>query len=160
MNKTNKRNASISNSTINMDDMITSYPKTRMIILCVIMLMLIAVAVASFVYKSYICAVGIIAFVIYIISMTFGQKSSDYKFEFKSNSGLSGMRIFYREKELKLEYRLDKNGKFMWADSKKEANCISYADGSKMNKYIIKYRILNYINVFMEQNGLKSDHAW
>ena len=160
MSNNNRKDASISNSTISMDDMITSYPKMRMIILCVIMIMLIVVAIASFIYKSYICAVGIIAFVIYIIAMTFGQKSSDYKFEFKANSGLNGMRIFYKEKELKLEYRLDKYGKFMWADSKKEANCISYADGSKMNKYIIKYRILNYINVFMEQNGLKSDHAW
>lgn len=155
-----KKKDSIADLTFNIEDMITTYPKLRMIILIVIMIMLVVVAVFSFIYKSYICAVGIIAFVIYIIFMTFGQKTSDYRFEFKPNSGLSGMKIFYKDKELQLEYRLDKNGKFMWADPKKEIDCISYVDGTKMNKYLVKYKILNFINVFMEQNELKSDHAW
>lgn len=155
-----KENKQITGMTLSWDDLNTVYPYKRLILLGAIMVLLLVVAVLSCIYKEYFSCIGIILFEIYVAVITFGQKKESYKFVFVPNSGLKEFKVFYKENELKLEYRLDKNGRFMWADSKKPINCISYADGSRMNKYITKYRILNYINVVMEQNGLNSDHAW
>ena len=155
-----KKNKQISDLTILPEDLITAYPYKRLIALLVIMVLLVVVSVFSFIYKEYISVVGIIVFIIYVSAITFGQRSRDYVFTFVPNAGLKDFKVAYKGKELDLDYRLDKNGRFMWADSKKPVNCISYSDGSRMNKYVTKYRVLNYINVVMEQNELYSDHAW
>lgn len=155
-----KNNKQINDKSFSWDELETAYPSKRLAVLIIIMLLLIVVAVFSAIYKEYISCIGILIFEVYVTAVTFGQKKEDYRFEFGANTGLKDIKVFYKEKELKLEYRLDKNGRFMWADAKKPVKCISYADGSAMNKYITKYRILNYINVVMEQNGLYSDHAW
>ncbi len=155
-----KKNKQINDISISAEKLNTKYPYKRLIILLTIIVLLIVVAVLSLIYKEYASFAGIILFIAYVSAITFGQRSSDYVFTFVPNAGLKDFQITYKGKELKLDYRLDKNGRFMWADSKKPVKCISYADGSGMNKYITKYRVLNYINVVMEQNDLYSDHAW
>lgn len=159
MSKVEKRKK-LNTATLSPEEMKTSYPVKRLVIILIILAALLVIAVLSFVYKEYVCAIGIMLFVIYVCVMTFGQRAKDYTFEFQAESGLNGFKAFYRGKELKLDHKLDKNGRYMWADVKKPINCISFADGSSMNKYITRYRILNYINVYMEQNGLSSDNAW
>ncbi len=155
-----KTDKQISASTILQEELITSYPFKRLILLISIIALLVVVAVFSAIYKEYASFVGIVVFIAYVSALTFGQKAGNYQFDFVPGAGLKDMKVLYKGKELKLDYRLDKNGRFMWADAKKPIKCIEYADGSRMNKYITKYRVLNYINVVMEQNGLYSDHAW
>lgn len=159
MSKVEKRKQ-LNTASLSAEEMKTSYPIKRLVIILIILAALMVIAVLSAVYKEYVCSIGIILFVVYVCIMTFGQKAKDYTFEFKEGSGLKEFKVFYKGKEVKLEHKLDRNGRFMWADIKKPINCISYADGSGMNKYITRYRILNYINIFMEQNGLSSDNAW
>lgn len=159
MSKVEKRKE-LNTASLNADEMIKSYPIMRLVVMSIILIALTVIAVLSFMYKEYVCAIGIILFVIYVCVLTFGQKSSDYSFEFREGTGLAGFKIFYRGKEVELDYKLDRNGRFMWTDPKKPITCIRYADGSSMNKYITQYRILNYVNVFMQQNGLTADNAW
>lgn len=155
-----KKDKQINGTTILVEELNTVYPYKRLIVLLIIMVLLLVVAVFSVIYKEYASFIGIIIFEVYVAMITFWQKSSDYVFTFVPNAGIKDFTLSYKGKLLSLDYRLDKNGRFMWADAKKPIKCISYADGSKMNKYITKYRVLNYINVVMEQNGLYSDHAW
>lgn len=160
MSKDKDTTKKIAGTTIDPKGLKTSYPVKRLIGLLFIMAVLLAVAILSFIYKEYVCSVGMVIFDIYVSFITFIQKSSDYTFEFVPEAGLKGFKVYYKEKELKLEYKLDRNGRFMWENEKKPFTCIGYADNSTMNKYITKYRVLNHINVVLEQNGLYSDHAW
>jgi len=160
MAKNVNTNIKITGTTINAQELKSSYPIKRLIGLLAIMCVLLVVAVLSFIYKEYACSIGMVIFDVYVAFITFIQKSSDYRFEFVPEAGLKDFKVFYKEKELKLDYKLDKNGRFMWENEKKPFTCIGYADDSSMNKYITKYRVLNHINIVLEQNGLYSDHAW
>ena len=138
----------------------TSYPKGRLTVIVIVLLILVAVAVPSLLYGGWIYAVGIMAFVIYVPLITFAQKKSDYRFEFQDKKGLRDLKLYYKEKEVKLDYRLDRTGRFMWDDTRKSINNISYADGSRMNTVYTKYRILNFVNSYMEQNGLNAENSY
>ena len=100
-----------------------------------------------------------IAFMIYVSYLTFAQKKSDYRFEFANEKGLRDMKLFYKGREVKLDYRLDRNGRFMW-NSRKEVNDISYADGGRMSVYFTRYRVLNFVNAFLDENGLKAEVSY
>ncbi|MCR5798483.1 MAG: hypothetical protein K6G69_00215 [Lachnospiraceae bacterium] len=105
-----------------------------------------------------VCLVGI-AFYIFLIA-PISHSSDRYRFEFRQGKGLADFKLFYNDREVKVEYKLDKTGRFMWKDMKRKPDCLSYADGKKMDLYFTKYRVLNYVNLFMKQNDLLSDNAW
>lgn len=104
----------------------------------------------------------VIAVYIYLISMI-SQKPGDYRFEFAPGEGLAEMKLFYKGREIELAYKLDRFGKFMWADYKHKAICISQKDkkmdGPVFNNFT-KYRIMNYVNGFLTQNDLMSKNAY
>ncbi len=149
----------ISNESFTAENMIYTYPKKRLIGIIVVLAAILVTAILSIINKGYGYAAGMIAFMIYVSYITFAQKKSDYRFEFAKEKGLRDMKLFYKDKEVKLDYRLDKNGKFMW-NSNKEINDISYADGSRMSLYFTKYRILNFVNAFLDVNGLKAEVSY
>ena len=153
-------NRQLNNTTLKAEEMITSYPVGRMICIIAVMAALFVVVVISAKNGGWIYVVGILAFMIYVPAITFAQKKSSYRFEFKENKGLQDFKVYYKDRELKLDYRLDKNGRFMWQDAKKEINNICYADGGRMDTYFTRYRILNYINSYMEQNGLRAEYTY
>ena len=114
--------------------------------------------------EKWIIGIGLwfIAVYIYLISMI-SQNAKDYRFEFTSGEGLKDFKVFYKDKEIELAYKLDRFGKFMWADYKHKAVCISQKDkkmdGPVFNNFT-KYRIMNYVNGFLTQNDLMSKNAY
>lgn len=149
----------ITNQTFIADEMIYTYPKKRLAGIIVVLAALFVVAVLSIINKGYGYGIGMIAFMIYVSYLTFAQKKSDYRFEFANEKGLRDMKLFYKGREVKLDYRLDRNGRFMW-NSRKEVNDISYADGGRMSVYFTRYRVLNFVNAFLDENGLKAEVSY
>ena len=92
MSKVEKRKE-LNTASLNSDEMIKSYPVMRLVVMSIILIALTVIAVLSFMYKEYVCAIGIILFVIYVCVLTFGQKSTDYSFEFREGTGLAGFKI-------------------------------------------------------------------
>lgn len=114
--------------------------------------------------EKWVIGIGLcfVAVYIYLISMI-SQKPADYRFEFVPGEGLRDFKLFYRDREIELAYKLDRFGKFMWADYKHKAVCISRKDkkmdGPVFNNFT-KYRIMNYVNGFLTQNDLMSKNAY
>jgi len=150
----------INEKTLIYDDMITSYPKKRLIGILVVMAVMLVVVVICILNKMWIYAAGMILFMIYVPFITFAQSKKDYRFDFVKGKGLRDFKFYYKDKEVKLDYRLDRHGRFMWEDNRKPINNIGYADGSRMNLYITRYRIMNYVNCVMEQNNLKAENTY
>ena len=55
-----------------------------------------------------------------------------------------------------MDYLLDKNNKLKLKNNKQKTTCISYKDNSQMSK-MIKYRIINYLCIWLANNNLLSD---
>lgn len=104
----------------------------------------------------------LVSIYIFLISMI-GQRASAYKIEFSKGEGLRNFKLFYNGEEIEIEYKLDKCGRFMWADYKSKAKCIrrkgKEKDGLWFDNFT-KYRIMNFINGFLTQNNLMSKNAY
>lgn len=114
--------------------------------------------------ERWIIGLGLIfvAVCVYLISMA-GQKAESYNFEFTPNQGLKDFKLFYKGTEIKIDYKLDKDGRFMWGDYRSKAKCIGYADGRKASLFFdnfTKYRIMNYLSGLLDQNDLLSKKAY
>lgn len=109
------------------------------------------------------CGLGLIllAVCILLISMV-GQNEKNYRFEFVKGAGLADFKLFYKGDEIKIDYKLDKYGRFMWGDFTSRARCISYADkkSSLWFDNFTKFRIMNYLNGFLSVNDLMSKNAY
>lgn len=71
------------------------------------------------------------------------QKKENYKIDINDD-----IKIWYKDKEVKFRYIINKNGKIDFEDTVNKQLCISYKDGSKMSKRI-KYQIANYIAMIL-----------
>jgi len=114
--------------------------------------------------ERWVCGLGLVfvAVCIYFISMA-GQSIKNYRFEFAPNQGLRDFKLFYKGVEIAIDYKLDKDGRFMWGDYRSKAKCITYADGRKASLFFnnyTKYRIMNYMSGLFEQNNLMSKKAY
>jgi len=99
-----------------------------------------------------ICAV-LIPLLDYVILLSpYQQYTENYYIEFKSENTLEGFKLFYRKKELKVECRIDENGKLVF-DKENEAECVSYADGTKLSN-LTRNRIVNYFIRWLKDNDL------
>ncbi len=81
-------------------------------------------------------------FYMYSIS-PYTQKKENYKIDINDD-----IKIWYKDKEVKFRYIINKNGKIDFEDTVNKQLCISYKDGSKMSKRI-KYQIVNYIAMIL-----------
>lgn len=114
--------------------------------------------------ERWVCGLGLVfvAICVYMISMA-GQSAKNYRFEFVQNEGLKNFKLFYKGVEIAIDYKLDKEGRFMWGDYRSRAKCITYADGRKSDllfNNFTKYRIMNYMSGLFEQNNLMSKKAY
>lgn len=150
----------INNETFIYENMNCTYPKKRLGGIIFVMVAMLIVAVLFVMKQEYGYAGGIVAFMIYVPYITFAQKKSEYRFEFAPGRGLRDMKVYYRGNEIRIDHRLDRNGRFMWENTRKEINNIGYADGSRMSVYFTRYRVFNFVNAFLEQNGLKADISY
>lgn len=80
------------------------------------------------------------------------QYPEKYRISFENEDTLSGFRLFYKKKEVKISYELDENGKISFEEGSLLKN-ISYADGSVMLN-LTKLRVINYFKGWLENNDL------
>lgn len=114
--------------------------------------------------ERWVCGLGLVfvAVCVYLISMA-GQNAGNYRFEFVPDQGLKNFKLYYKDIEIAIDYKLDKEGRFMWGDYRSRAKCITYADERKADllfNNFTKYRIMNYMSGLFEQNNLMSKKAY
>lgn len=72
-------------------------------------------------------------------------------FEFPHEDTIKDFKVTYKGKEVKVKYKVNKEGGFEWADPQGKLDSLSFADGSSMNLYLDKYRVLNYLNMVFDK---------
>lgn len=101
---------------------------------------------------------GIWAFMYLLRVSPYTQTGKSYRIEFKEEGTFEGIRLFYKEKEVLLDYEVDEVGKFKWKYNGKKTACVCYKDGSKM-KRLLKYKITNYYTLWLLEQGFLSDEV-
>ncbi|MBQ7668167.1 MAG: hypothetical protein IJS47_02445 [Clostridia bacterium] len=97
-----------------------------------------------------------IAIFIYLISLSpFLQNLNNYYIEFPNEKSLEDFRLLYKNKLVKVEYKIDENGRISFNDDD-NLECISYADGSKMTN-LTKNKIFNYFSLWLSEYDLLSE---
>ena len=86
------------------------------------------------------------------------QNSKDYDITFVNENTLSGFTLFYKEKEVKIDYIIDNAGKITYRKNNSKLECISYADGTNMSN-LTKYKIINYFTKWLSENKLLSSEV-
>ena len=71
---------------------------------------------------------------------------------------MEGFELYYKNKKVNVDYKLDEKGKIMFNNNIKKKDCISYADGSKMSN-VIKFKIINYFSMWLKSKNLLSEHV-
>ena len=92
---------------------------------------------------------------IFLISPYF-QNSNNYYIEFQNEHVLSGFKLMYKGKLVRVNYIVANDGRIAFADNLNKTKCISYFDGTKMSNFT-KYRIINYFSKWLSENNLLSD---
>ena len=86
------------------------------------------------------------------------QKSSNYYIEFQSNDSLENFKLSYKGKLVNFKYKIDDDGKFVFANNSSKLSCISYADGTQMSNFV-KYKIINYFTKWLFDKKLLSSET-
>lgn len=98
---------------------------------------------------------GIFSFGYILLISPYTQKSSNYYIEFQSSNSLAGFQLSYKGKLVKIQYKIDNNGKIAFANNNSKLSCISYMDNSNMSNFT-KYKIINYFTKWLNDNDLLS----
>ncbi len=98
---------------------------------------------------------GLYGFGYLLLISPYTQKSSNYYIEFQSENSLAGFKLAYKGRWVNIQYRLDNQGKFAFANNRNKLSCLSYVDGTKMSN-LEKYKIINYFSKWLKDNGLLS----
>lgn len=102
------------------------------------------------------CSLGLLGFGYLLLISPYTQKSKNYYIEFVSENSLAGFKMFYKNKPVSIQYKIDREGKIAFANNNSKLSCISYADGSKISN-MTKYKIINYFTRWLNDNGLMSN---
>lgn len=100
-------------------------------------------------------AMGMFGFGYLLLISPYTQKSSNYYIEFQNENSLVDFKLSYKGKLVNIQYIIDNNGKFAFANNSSKLSCISYADGTKMTNFV-KYKIINYFSKWLNDNDLLS----
>jgi hypothetical protein len=100
-------------------------------------------------------ALGIASVIYLLLISPYTQNSSDYYIEFQNENTLAGFRLFYKQKLVYIQYKVDSVGKIAFANNGSKLSCISYADGTNMSNFV-KYKIINYFSKWLNDNQLLS----
>lgn len=99
---------------------------------------------------------GIPAIAYIILISPYHQNPNNYYIEFVAEDVLEGFKLFYKNKLVKIDYKVDEKGKIAFKENEHKLNCISYADNSRMSNFT-RYRIINYFSKWLNDNNLMSD---
>lgn len=100
--------------------------------------------------------VGGAAFLYLFLINPYTQNPKNYRIELETNTSLINFKLFYKNKLVKVEYIIDKEGKFAFANNESKLSCLSYQDGTKMSNFT-KYRVMNYFSKCLADHNLLSD---
>lgn len=133
-----------------------------LIVATVVVAVFVAIALYGFTIDSdpvLLLAAGLMLFSWpYLLSLSpFTQKAANYDIRIlKDENGIQGLHVAYKGRDVSVQYTLDKDGKFTFANNTRKTDCVSYADGGKMPQRA-KYCIVNYLAYVLEINGLLSE---
>lgn len=100
--------------------------------------------------------VGIPAIAYIILITPYQQNPNNYYIEFVDENTLEGFKLFYKNKLVKIDYKVDGKGKIAFKENEHKLHCINYADNSQMSNFT-RYRIINYFSKWLNDNNLISD---
>lgn len=86
------------------------------------------------------------------------QNAKNYYIEFEKEDSLNNFQLYYKNKKIKIEYKIDLKGKIAFLNNERKLQCISYDDGSKMSNFT-KYKIINYFTKWLSDNHLLSNEV-
>lgn len=141
------------------------YDKKKAIFAFICFALLFILAIAMVVYEIYtyktvtlellLCLLAIYSIIYLFLISPYTQNANNYYIEFSSNDSLDNFILKYKGKVVDVKYVIDNEGKIAFEKNLKKTDCISYADGSKMNKFT-KHRIANYFSFWLNSNNLLS----
>lgn len=117
---------------------------------------LLIVGIMTVFINELFCAGIIFAGVIYFFLIDFSFLWV-VSFSLEKTKDVDSLKVWYRKREIKLDYHKDEQGKFVWDDPINTQECISFANNEKMNKNIIPYKIINAVNDYLYKHDLLSD---
>lgn len=130
----------------------------------IIMFTILVASLIGFIYSLLnfnfefilMCGCGLFGFGYLLLISPYTQSSKNYYIKFESENTLAGFKLFYKNKQVSIQYKIDNNGKIAFSNNASKLSCISYADGTKMSN-LTKYKIINYFSKWLNDNGLMSD---
>ena len=90
-----------------------------------------------------------------LLISAYTQNSNNYYIKTKKEDSFEGFELYYKKKKVELNFCIDKEGKFKWANNNFKLKCISYFDGTNMSNFT-KYRIINYFSSWLVENDYLS----
>lgn len=108
--------------------------------------------------ESYYLALSLIgiASLIYIMIITPEfQNPNNYFIKLKDENSLEGFEIYYKDKQVKMDYKIDSEGKIAFIDNKHKTDSVSYLDGSPMSR-LERFKIVNFFTQWLYNNNLLS----
>lgn len=106
----------------------------------------------------FISCISLFCTIFLFLINPYTQNSKNYDITFVNENTLSGFTLFYKEKEVKIDYITDNTGKIAYRKNNSKLECISYADGTNMPN-LTKYKIINYFTRWLSENKLLSSEV-
>lgn len=83
------------------------------------------------------------------------QNPKNYSIKLKDPNSLEGLELYYKEKLVKINYKIDEEGKIAFVDNKNKTKHISYASEEGMSRFE-KFKIINFFIKWLHDNNLLS----
>lgn len=92
----------------------------------------------------------------YILLITpYLQNPNNYELKIENENSFEGFHLYYKNKEVSIKYKVDKEGKFLFENNNNKLSTISYMDNTKMSNFT-KYRIINYFSNWLKNKDFLS----
>lgn len=106
--------------------------------------------------KEYICGYLLLGMLLYVVSINF-YFPGIFSFDIDENGDLDSFRVWYKKKELVLDFHKDIQGKFVWNDLDNTQDCVSFKSGETMGKVFIPYKTILAVSDYLYKHDLLSD---
>lgn len=100
--------------------------------------------------------VGIFAFGYMMLISPYFQSSKNYYIKFQNENTLNNFELYYKNKKVKILYKIGTDGKIAFLNNEKKLSCFAYENGDKMSNFT-KYKIMNYFAKWLNDNKLLSN---
>lgn len=101
-------------------------------------------------------SIGIFAFGYMMLISPYFQSSKNYYIKFQNENTLNNFELYYKNKKVKILYKIATDGKIAFLNNEKKLSCFAYENGDKMSNFT-KYKIMNYFAKWLNDNKLLSN---